>query len=296
MSLGDHYGPMDERTAVAIIQKAFESGVHSFDTSPAFGTGVSEMLLPRALGTRVEDVIIATRALSTRDDPFSMLRKSTRESLLRDVEGSLHRLGRHYLDLYYIYGDSDHGRFDQTVDALLEIRGTGLIRSIGIFTTSSYFLRRALRRGPIDAVLVPYNILNRPLDTDFLTFCRISGVAVHACEPLCRGLLTGKLHRNSAFGEGDVRINDARFRGARFRDNIEIVDRLRSFADQEGLSMLELALGWVLQHPAVTAAVCGARTPGQVEDIITASAAQLTLDQILEIDFIVGADKFQAAF
>ncbi len=295
MSLGDHYGPMDEQGAVSIIQEAVERGINSFDTSPAFGRGASELLLSRALGSRIESVSIATKSLSPGEDPFRLLRRSSRETLLRDIEDSLRRLGRHYLDLYYIYGDSDHSLFDQTVDALLEIRETGLIRLTGIYTTSSYFLRRALRRGHIDAVMVPYNILNRPLDSDFLQYCRLSDVAVHACEPLCRGLLSGRLHKNSAFAEGDVRINDKRFRGERFRQNIGITEHLRHFADQEGMTLLELSLGWVLQHPSVKAAVCGVRSAEQIEEVIAASSTELTLDQILEIDFIVGADKFQTA-
>jgi len=295
MSLGDHYGPMDEQGAISIIQKAVDRGVSSFDTSPAFGRGASELLLSRALGSGIENVSIATKALSPSDDPFRPLRGNSRETLLRDIEESLRRLGRHYIDQYYVYGDSDHARFDRTFDALLEIKETGLVRATGIYATSSYFLRRALRRGQVDAVMVPYSILNRPLDSDFLQYCRAFDVPVHACEPLCRGILSGRLHRNSAFAEGDVRINDKRFRGNRYRKNIEITERLKRFADQEGMSLLELSLGWVLQHPSVKAAVCGVRSAQQVEEIAAASSTELTLDQILEIDFIVGPDKFQTA-
>ena len=293
MALGDHYGMLDEQGAVSIIQESVERGVRFFDTSPAFGRGASEMLLARALETETERVSIATKALSAGDPPFHPPRRTSRERLLRDIEESLRRLGRHYLDLYYIYGDREGRMFDQTLDALFEIRESGLIRATGIYSTSSYFLRRALRRGHVDAVMVPYNILNRPLDTDFLSFCRAADVAVHACEPLFRGLLAGKLHRNSTFSQGDVRTADRRFRGDRFRRNIEIVELLRLFADQEGLTLLELSLGWVLQHPSIKFAVCGARTPLQVEEIIKASATRLSLDQILEIDFIVGSKKYQ---
>ena len=294
MALGDHYGMLTEQGAVGIIQEAVEKGVRFFDTNPAFGQGASELLLGRALESENEKVSIATKALSSSDNPFQPLRRTTRERLLRDIEESLRRLGRHYIDLYYVYGDRDARVFDQTIEALFEIRESGLIRATGIYSTSSYFLRRALRRGHVDAVMVPYNIFNRPLDTDFLSFCRTADVAVHACEPLCRGMLAGTLHNNSAFPEGDVRTRDKRFRGERFRKTIGIVERLKHFAEQEGITMLELSLGWVLQHPAVKTAVCGARTPQQAEEIVEASAARLTLDQILEIDFIVGSNKYES--
>jgi aryl-alcohol dehydrogenase-like predicted oxidoreductase len=294
MALGDHYGVLDEQGAVSIIQEAMERGARSFDTCPAFGQGASELLLARALESEVDNVSIATKALSPGDNPFQPLRRTARERLLRDIEGSLRRLGRHYIDLYYIYGDRDGQVFDQAVDALLEIRESGLIRATGIYSTSSYFIRRALRRGHIDAVMVPYSILNRPLDTDFLSFCRGADVAVHACEPLFRGLLAGSLHRNSTFPEGDVRTTDKRFRGERFRKNIGVIEPLKQFADREGMTLLELSLGWVLQHPAIKTAVCGARNREQVAEIIAASTTRLTLDQILEIDFIIGSNKYQS--
>ncbi|MDH4068889.1 MAG: aldo/keto reductase [Ignavibacteria bacterium] len=295
LAFGDHYGPMDQNSAVRLIQDAVDRGVNYFDTSPAFGAGASELLLSLALGTRSEDVSIATKAIQSETDPFNYLSAETRESMVRSLEQSLRRLGRRYVDLYYLYGHKSKDQFIRTVEAAEEMRDAQLVRSVGIYTTTSYFVRIALRYGKIDAVMVPYNILNRPLDTDLLPYCREQGIAVHACEPFCRGLLTGQLHRNSVFGEGDLRLTDPRFRGDRFRINVGLVEQLGAYATRQGMTLLALSLGWILQHPAIASAVCGARSTRQIEQIIIASTARLTLDQILETDLIVDHHKYQSA-
>jgi aryl-alcohol dehydrogenase-like predicted oxidoreductase len=183
----------------------------------------------------------------------------------------------------------------EMIEAMTEVREAGFIREVGLIVSGTEILKRAVSYGQIDAVLVPYSIFNRPADADFLSFCRMSGIAVHACEPLCRGLLSGALHSNSVFAEGDIRINDQRFRGQRFRDNIETAERLRHFAAQEGYTLLELALGWVLQHPSISSVICGAKTTHQLRQLISAMPVNLNLDQILEIELIVGDRKHQRA-
>lgn len=295
LAFGDHYGPMDQHMAIRLIQDAVDRGIASFDSSPAFGAGASELLLSLALGARSEDVSIATKAILPESDPFNYLSGQNKESMFKSLEGSLRRLGRRFVDLYYIYGHTSRDQFVRMLEAAQEMQEAQLIKAIGIYTSTSYFLRIALRYGKIDAVMVPYNILNRPLDTDLLSYCREQKVPVHACEPFCRGLLTGQLHRNAVFGEGDLRLNDPRFRGERYRTNVRLVEQLGAYATRQGMTLLALSLGWILQHPAVETAVCGARSTRQIEQIIAASSARLTLDQILETDLIVDNHKYQSA-
>jgi len=294
LAFGDHYGPTDQRKTIQLIQQAVGLGVTSFDTSPSFGSGAAELLLSLALGSTVEDVTISTKATMPGDNPFVPTVHADRDGLFRGLENSLRRLGRRFIDMYYLYGQKDREAFVRSLDAAREIREAGLVRRLGLYATSSYFLRVALEHTSVDAVMVPYNIFNRPLDTDFLPYCREHNIPVHACEPLCRGLLTGQLHKNSTFGEGDLRLTDPRFRGDTFRDNIRLVEQLGAFATRQGMTLLALSLGWVLQHPAISAAVCGARSLKQIEQVIKASASRLTLEQILEVDLIVGSNKYQS--
>jgi aryl-alcohol dehydrogenase-like predicted oxidoreductase len=294
MPLGNHYGALEVADAIKLIQAAVDQGVNSFDTSPAFGNGRAEELLAQALGSGVKDISIATRALPSTQQ-VSTQGFTDRSKILTWLEESLLRLKRDSIDLYYIEGLRDRTTIGRLMEAMELIRESGLIGGIGLVATNSYPVRIALKYGKVNAVLVPYNILNRPIDTEFLSFCRQTDVAVHAAEPLCRGLLAGQLHRNSAFPAGDIRTDDRRFRGDRFRTNIGLVGHLARYATQEGLSMLELSLGWVMQHPAVTTAICGAKSVAQLEELIAASRTKLKLDQILEIDFIVGGNKYQRA-
>jgi aryl-alcohol dehydrogenase-like predicted oxidoreductase len=295
MAFGGQYGPLEHARAVDVVHEALDAGVTSFDTAPTYGKGLAEELLARALGSYTEQVSISTRLSNPTDALHAPHRKNDKESILRCLEGSLHRLHRNRVELYFIEGHDPATPLGDTITAMEQLREVGLIRGIGLFASTMALLRKALRYGRIEAVMVPYNILNRPMDPEFLPACKEAGVTVYAAEPLCRGLLSGTLHRNSVFEPGDVRIDDRRFKGDRFRKNIDLVRDLRRYAAQEGLTMLELTLGWVLQHPSINVAVCGTKNPRHLREILAASEKRLTLEQILQMDFIVGDDKHQQA-
>jgi aryl-alcohol dehydrogenase-like predicted oxidoreductase len=247
-------------------------------------------------------MVIATKNATGLESSFTALpagrqawRKTDRLTIARMVEESLKRLRRSQIDLFCVYGPDPRTSLRETMAGLEELRHAGKIRGIGFCTTDIDVLREALQYGRLDAVLAPYNILNRSIETELAPFCRATRISILACEPFCRGLLLGKMHKNSVFDLNDLRVEDKRFRGARFRGNIEIVNRLRSLAYQEGLSLMQLALGWVLQNAAVSVAICGAKSPAQIEEAIAAASTQLTPEHINAIDQIVGADVLQHA-
>jgi aryl-alcohol dehydrogenase-like predicted oxidoreductase len=295
LAFGNHYGPLEQPAALEVISEALSSGVTAFDTSPTYGQGLAEELLSRAIGVIPHGISVSTRLAYPTDNLKPARRKNDRESILRCLEGSLNRLERNRIETYFIEGPDPATPLGETIAAMEELREVGLIRGIGLFCSTMAHLRKALRYGRVDAVMVPYNIFNRPLDPEFLPACREAGIAVHATEPLCRGLLAGNLHKNSVFEEGDVRILDPRFKGAAYRHNIDLVEELRRYASEQTMTLLDLSLGWVLQHPSIGKAVCGARNPQQVREIVAASQSPLTLEQILQVDFIVGTDKHQQA-
>lgn len=295
LPLGGHYGSIEKREVVRTIRSALEEGVTFFDTSPTYGDGLAERLLVEALGSDRDNVVIATKTAAS-SDTFTDLRQANDPATIRRrAEESLRRLRRDHIDLYQICGTDPHTPIAETMDAMEELRSAGVIRFIGFCTSKTAILREALKHGRIDVVQLSYNALDRSIEADVLPFCRAARIEIHACEPFCCGLLLGSLHKNSSFDESDRRIEDTRFRGEQFRHSIETVNRLRSFAYQEGLTLLQLALGWVLQDPLIKTAICGAKNHRQIRETVAAGNVDLTPEQIIEIDQIIGEEKFRRA-
>jgi myo-inositol catabolism protein IolS len=293
LPFGGHYGQLEKVDVISTIYAALDEGVTFFDTSPSYGDGLAETLLADSLGSDRDKVIIATKAAAAGSFPTTLRQANDPATIRRRAEESLTRLGRDYIDLYHICGTDPHSPIGKTMEAMMELRNAGKIRFIGFYAANTTILREALKHGRIDAVQLPYNAIDRSIRADMLRFCRATRIEIHACEPLCCGLLPGLLHQNSIFDEEDCRVEDERFRGELYRLNIETVNRLRAFAYQEGLTLLQLALGWVLQNPLVKVAICGAKSPQQIRQIVASKNVNLTPEQIIEIDQIVGEQKLE---
>ena len=293
LAFGGHYGDMEMREIIRTVRAAIESGVTLFDTSPTYGNGIAELLLGEALGANRNDVFLATKDGTSTDSPLTGWQTIDRKTIIHQVEESLRRLRREYVDLYFIDGPDPRLPLGETMEVLEELRLSGKIRSIGFCTSEVDVLREAMQYGRPEAVLLPYNILNRSVEETLIPFCRATSISILACEPFCRGLLLGHMHKNHAFDMADLRVEDKRFRGERFRQNVEIVNRLRSLAYQDGLSMAQLSMGWALQNSVVSVAVCGAKSAAHIQEAVAAADVELTPDQIIAIDQIVGEDIYQ---
>lgn len=293
LAFGGHYGPIEKIDIVRTIHQAIDLGVTFFDTSPTYGDGRAEEVLREALGAHLDRVVIATKIGGGGASEFSTWRNNDRVSIIKRVEGSLKRLGRDYIDLVMIYGPDPHTPPAETMEALLELKRAGKILYCGTCDPDSERLREFLRHGRLDAIQAPYNILNRTVEQELLPFCHATSLAFLACEPFLCGLLHGRLHGNAVFDLTDQRVRDRRFRGQRYRDNVEIVNRLRRLAEQEGLTLTGLALGWLLQNPRVQVALVGAKDALQIRQVILASGNQLTPDQLFLVDQIVGRQMYE---
>lgn len=293
LAFGGHYGPIEKIEILRTIHQAIDGGITFFDTSPTYGDGRAEELLGEALGAHLDRVVIATKLGGGGVSEFGTWRSNDRASIIRRVEGSLKRLGRDYLDLVQIYGPDPHTPPAETMEALLELKRAGKILCSGTCDADATRLREFFRHGRLEALQVPYNILNRTAEGELIPLCQATGMALIACEPFLCGLLHGHLHQNAVFDLTDRRVHDRRFRGQRFRDNVETVNRLRRLAEQEGMTLTQLSLGWLLQNPAVRVAVCGAKDAQQMRQIVAAATSQLTPDQLFLVDQIVGRQMFE---
>jgi aryl-alcohol dehydrogenase-like predicted oxidoreductase len=289
------WGNPDESACRQMVDAALGGGVTLFDTADIYDFGVSEEILGRALAGRRDSVVLATKvgnAMS--DDPSE--RGLSRRWIVQSCDASLRRLGTDYIDLYQMHRPDPDTPIDETLQAFDELVQAGKIRAVGTSTFSASQLDEARSQAQRLGVTVPcseqppYSLLVRNIEVEVLPWCRKHEVGVLAWAPLNGGWLTGKYQSASV---------DEASRAAREPDHFdhcdaairlqkrELVDRLSQVADAAGLTLIQLALGFVLAHPAMSAALIGPRTPDQLGPLLAAADMKLSGDVLAAVDAVV---------
>ena len=293
---GDRYGAIEDDEAVKAIHRALERGVNCVDTAPAYGTGHSEEVVARALGGRRGDVILVTKCgirVAPPGQP-SPVRDSSRANILREVDASLKRLRTDWVDVLLIHWPDAATPFDETMRALEEVVASGRVRFVGVSNFTGAMLEDCMRTRRVDVQQVGYHMFDRRQETETFPYCQAEGIGVMGYGSLGHGLLTGAFTAGTTFdpardwrGNG-VAFGQPIFRGDNFRANVAVVDRLRrEVAEPRGVPLSQVALAWVLGHPAVSTALVGARTPAEVDandagaELELTAAERATIDRIL---------------
>ncbi len=288
------WGNTDHADSIRIIHRALDAGINFIDTADVYSAGESEEIVGKALaGGKRDGVVLATKVHgSMGDDPNAQ--GNSRRWIITECENSLRRLGTEWIDLYQIHRPAADTDIDETLGALTDLVRAGKIRYFGSSTFPAHEIVQAQwvaeRRGRERFMCEqpPYSILVRGIEADVLPVCQEYGMGVIPWSPLAGGWLSGR------FGSGkDNSSRRADRLPARYDlsdpanvRKLEAVDRLSEVADQAGLSMVELALAFVLAHPAVTAPIIGPRTMEHLESQLKAAEIMLdtaTLDRIDEI-------------
>ena len=293
LAFGGHYGTIEKNDVFRTIRLAIDRGITLFDTASWYGGGLAEEMLGDALIGCREDIIIADKVGVNVGNPEPASGTALANETVNHVETSLRRLRTDHIDICQAYIPDPNTSIAIVMETLEKLRCKGMIRTIGVYDADVAAMREGLKYCDLNSLQTSYNIINRTIEQDIAPFCRAARISLLACEPMCRGLLLGKFHRASAFDLDDLRSSDARFRGTQYNMNIENVNRLHALANHEGLTIVQLVLGWVLQNPSITSAVCGAKTPQQLREILTAVDRELTPDQIMAVDQIIGETKYQ---
>ncbi len=289
------WGNPDHEDSIRIIHRALDAGINFIDTADVYSAGESEVIVGKALSTQDRSrVVLATKVHAPMgDDPNAQ--GNSRRWIIAECENSLRRLGTDYLDLYQIHRPDDSVDVDQTLGALSDLVHAGKIRSFGSSTFPAEQIVEAqwvaVRRGRERFMTEqpPYSMLVRGIERDVLPVAQTYGMGVLCWSPLAGGWLSGR------FGEG--KENTSR-RSGRIPDRydldipankrkLEIVTELSDVADEAGLSIIELALAFVLEHPAVSAAIIGPRTMEQLDSHLSASTIRLEAGVLDRIDEIV---------
>ncbi|MFO7894260.1 MAG: aldo/keto reductase [Longimicrobiales bacterium] len=290
--LGGDWGDIDAEQAKAAMRRALELGINFFDTAQAYGFGRSEQVVGEALRDEIENdresIVLATKG-GLRPDPAGdgLTRDAGRDWLRQGVEESLEHLGTDYIDLYQVHWPDADTPAEETAHALQELVEEGKIRYVGVSNYSAGQMLAFERYVKLDALQPPYHIFRREIEKHVLPYTEAHGVGTLVYGPLAHGLLAGKYDEDTTFPDGDWRSQLSAFSGDVFAHNLEIVERLKKLAFDRGITLVQLAVAWVLAHPAVDVAIVGARTPEHIEGTAPAADLFLTDDDLIEIADII---------
>jgi aryl-alcohol dehydrogenase-like predicted oxidoreductase len=265
----------------ASVQKALELGINFFDTAQAYGFGLAERLLGEGLrpylkrGLR-EEIVIATKG-GLRMEGDKLLRDASPAWLRQGVEQSLVNLGVDYIDLYQVHWPDPNTPIIETAGVLDQLVQEGKIRYVGVSNYDVAHMQAFEQIRMLDSVQPPYSLFRREIEQTILPYTREHGIGVLVYGALAHGLLAGTFTKHSAFATDDWRSKSSIFQGESFGRNRAVVEHLKRLAEQEGMSVAQLAIAWVLAQPGVDVTIVGARTPAQLEQ--TAQAGEIHLGQ-----------------
>lgn len=272
-----------------VVDAALEAGINFFDTSDSYGD--SEQRLGSALGSRRDEVLIATKFGSqVRGEEGTG--GAEPDYVRRALDASLRRLGTDRIDLYQIHRPDPTTPIADTLGVLAEAVQAGKVREIGCSNFSAEQLREAEEAATgarFVSVQNHYNLLNRADEADVIPLCDKLGIAYLPYFPLASGLLTGKYRRGEEPPEG-TRLQrwGGRASGALTDENFDKVDALTAWADSRGHTILDLAFAWLIAQPAVASVIAGATKVSQIHANAAAGAWALTADEVAEVNSLIG--------
>jgi aryl-alcohol dehydrogenase-like predicted oxidoreductase len=280
------WGSQDDEASIAAIHRALELGVNWIDTAAHYGFGHSEEVVGRALAGLDERPYVFTKGGQPEGPNGTTLHSLRRDSLRRELEGSLARLGLDAVDLYQIHWPVPDEEIEQGWSALAEFRDEGLAHHIGVSNFDVEQLRRAQRIAPVETLQPPYSLIDRDVEKDILPFAEREGIGAIVYSPMSSGLLTGSMTRErvEALPDDDWRKRDPRFREPELSRHLELVERLGSVAEHHGTTPGAVAVAWTLRHPAVDGAIVGFRRPDQVDPIVVAAELELSDEDVSTIE------------
>ncbi len=280
------WGPQDDEDSIGAIHRAVERGVNWIDTAAAYGFGRSELVVGRALKGLAERPYVFTKCSLLEGPDRRVVHNLRRDSILREAESSLGRLGIDVIDLYQIHWPNPDADIEEGWSALVELKERGLVRHIGVSNFDLEQLRRVEKIAPVETLQPEYSLIERRAEQELLPYCEREGIGVIVYSPMGSGLLTGKMTRARIGGlaEDDWRRRDPRFQEPALSSNLELVDRLRTVADRHATTPGAVAVAWALRNPAVDGAIVGFRSPDQVDAILGAAELDLTDDDVVDIE------------
>jgi len=281
------WGNQEDTDSIAAIHHAVELGVNWIDTAAQYGFGHSEEVVGRALRELGPDrPYVFTKAGQPEGPNRTTVQSLRRDSLRRELEGSLQRLGVEAIDLYQIHWPSPDEEIEEGWTTFAELKQEGLVRHIGVSNFDIAQLRRAQAIAPVETLQPPYSLVDREVEQEILPFAEREGIGVIVYSPMGSGLLTGAMTREriATLPDDDWRKRDPRFQEPQLSRQLALVGRLATVASRHDVATGAVAVAWTLRNPAVDGAIVGFRRPEQVDPIVEAANLELSEDDFAMIE------------
>lgn len=288
------WGGTDEKASIMAIQASLDAGVNLIDSAPAYGLGMSEVLVGKAIRRRRDKVVLSTKCglvwhttqgkhfFNEADKPVH--RYLGGESIRYELEESLRRLQTDYVDLYQTHWQDPTTPVFETMTTLLDLKKEGKIRAIGVSNATLDDLNAYLRVGVVDCIQEQYNMLHRDIEETLLPTCIANGISTLSYSSLALGLLSGKIGPDRTFQGDDLRKNDPRFSLENRLKMVPFFEGLDATATRYGVSIAQLVIAWTVARKGITYALCGARNAGQALENARAGDVTLKAGDVARVD------------
>lgn len=287
------WGAQDDNDSVAAIEHAVASGINWVDTAAVYGLGHSEEVVARALRSigSSNRPYVFTKCSLVWNDAREVSHNLKSDSIRREVEASLKRLGGETIDLYQIHWatwdpSGDAPDIEEGWQTLKELKDEGKVHEIGVSNFNTEQLERIEKIAPVTSLQPPYSMLRRGIEAEILPYAKAHDIGVIVYSPMQSGLLTGKMTREriNNMPEDDWRRNNKEFQEPNLTKNLELADLLTEIGARHGVSAGVVAIAWTLRNESVTGAIVGARNAQQIDGIIAAGDFRLSDAEAAEIE------------
>jgi aryl-alcohol dehydrogenase-like predicted oxidoreductase len=292
MGMSGAYGPADEDESIATIHAALDAGINLLDTGDYYGMGHNELLIGRALRGRDRDqAVISVKFGAMRSPDSAFIGIDGRPIAVKNsLAYTLQRLGTDHVDIYRLGRADPAVPIEETVGAIAEMIETGHVRHVGLSEAGADTVRRANAVHPVADLQIEYSLISRGIEAEILPTCRELGVGVTAYGVLSRGLLGGNLSSDTVAAPGDMRRHMPRFRPENLDRNLSLVEALRTIAEEKGVTVAQIAIGWVLSRGEDIVPLIGTTRRERLAEAIEALELKLTEDDLATIERAVPPD------
>ncbi|TYC60685.1 aldo/keto reductase [Rhodobacterales bacterium] len=299
------WGGTDQSRSINAIQSSIDAGVSLIDTAPAYGQGLAEEIVGKAIKGRRDDVVLATKCglvwHTQKGNHFfdydgkPVHRYLGKDGIIHEIEQSLKRLGTDRIDHYITHWQDPTTPVEETMEALEQLKRQGKIRSIGASNTDPEDVRAYVAAGQLDAIQEEYSMVKRDIETTLVPLCLENNVSVLSYSSLALGLLTGKIGPDRTFSGDDQRKDNPRFSQENRRKVARLMSEIDPIADAHGATRAQIVIAWTLQQPGITFSLCGARSPEQAMENAKAGRLRLSSADLEAISTAAEAHLTQLA-
>jgi aryl-alcohol dehydrogenase-like predicted oxidoreductase len=278
------WGPQDDEESIATIHRALELGINWIDTAAVYGFGHSEEVVGRAIAGASRRPYVFTKC-SLLEGPGRMAQSSLkRDSVLREVELSLGRLGVDAIDLYQIHWPRPEDELDEGWGAMAELKEQGLVRHIGVSNFSVAQMQRVAAIAPVETLQPQYSLIARDVEAEILPFCEREGIGAIVYSPMGSGMLTGTMTRERLANLPEDDWRRQAFSGPELDERLATAERVSALAGRLGVAPGAVAIAWALRKAAVDGAIVGLRRPDQADELMVGATLELSDEDAAELE------------